>query len=182
MTETNASWPTDAVRSDTRDVAAEHRVLEQRARRLAARHDDAASARPGVDTLVFRRGSDRFAIPVKAIVEVQRPGGFTPLPGAAAPALGVIAWRGRILTVVDAAAGGRGLALAVGWRAIVIGEARARVAIVADSVEDTRTIAPDEPVPLDEAESATMPIPVRGVTPDAVIVIDGDALLQRYAG
>lgn len=171
------------VRTDPEtDAAAERRVLEERARRLAETAAAGDERGAGEDVLVFRRGGERWAIALDAVAEVQRRPPLTMLPASAAPVVGVIAWRGRVLTVIDVVTGGRRPAIDEDWRAIVVGGSRARVAFVADVVDETRSIAPDELRALDEPASAATAVPIRGVTPDALIVMDAQVLLQRYAG
>jgi purine-binding chemotaxis protein CheW len=158
-------------------------VLEDRARHLAAPLAELSNIAAGDATLVVRRGSERFGIPLDAIVEVQRGPAMTPLPTAAAPVVGVIAWRGRILTVIDIAASGTRIDADTRWHAVIVGRSRARIAIVADAVDETRSIDAADIRPLDEVAPPlrSAHAPVRGVTADALVVIDGEALLARYS-
>ncbi|HUQ82395.1 MAG TPA: chemotaxis protein CheW [Gemmatimonadaceae bacterium] len=156
-------------------------VLEDRARDLAAPLVELSDGAAGDATLVIRRGSERFGIPLDAVVEVQRGPSMTPLPTAAAPVVGVIGWRGRILTVIDIAASGASIGADTEWRAVIVGRSRARIAIFADAVDETRVIEAGEIRPPDEVALRSEHAPLRGITADALIVLDGEALLSRYS-
>lgn len=161
----------------------DRKILEERARQLAAPLAELTALGVGEETLVFRRGSERFGISLDAVVEVQRGPAMTPLPTASAPIVGVIAWRGRILTVIDIGGSGGRLAADGDWRAVIVGRARARVAIIADAVDETRAVLPDELRAIDDVAPALESgrVPLTGIASDALIVIDGEALLARYS-
>jgi chemotaxis signal transduction protein len=159
-------------------------VLEARARHLAR---PVGAAENGVvldantlTVLIARLGEERVAFPLAQIVEVHRPSALSVVPGASAPVAGVIAWRGRVLTVLDLAHGRQGLpALGDEARVIVIGQARAAFGVFADETEDVQTIDLSTLVTDDDA-SPTRAAIVRGVTSDAVVVLDSIALLDRH--
>ncbi len=187
MIEQSGNGRNDAVATGpgevSRDMDAERRVLEHRARELARPSSTSTRGAIGDETLVFLRGRERFGIPLDAVVEVRRGPPLTPLASATAPVVGVIAWRGRILTVIDIGeAADR--TTRDDWRAVIVGRSRACIAIVADAVDETRTVVPDEWRPIDELGSASRlaRAPIRGVTSDALIILDGEQLLRQYAG
>jgi chemotaxis signal transduction protein len=64
----------------------------------------APSADPGALSLVVQAGGLRLALPFGAVAEVSHrvPGPPVPVPGSAPWLIGLIAWRGRLLTLVDA--------------------------------------------------------------------------------
>ena len=151
-------------------------LLEKRARVLAAPravHDDASVA-DMMDVLVFLIGDERLAMPLASIVAIIRAAVVTPLPRAVAPVYGVTAWRGRPLTVLSVgakAASGEALS-----RLIVLGDGRrAVVGLLADSVDETRVIARSALSPAQAGARRAMTI---GVTGDAVLVLDADAMLN----
>jgi chemotaxis signal transduction protein len=141
--------------------------LESRARALAARPEADA---PGEDThgaiqsMVFRRGSERFALPLVDVVEISRHARVTPLAGAAAPVIGLAGWRGRVLTVIDLNPG----ADSDGDHLIVAGSGRAAFAILADELEAARPLVAD-PAASAEARRAAY---ASGVTTDAITIVD----------
>jgi len=79
----------------------ERQLLEERARALARRVDDAARDLPATDVVRVTLGGRAVAVPARHVVEVVRDAAIAPLPGAAAPVRALAAWRGRILTALD---------------------------------------------------------------------------------
>ena len=160
-------------------------LLEQRARDLARPASSATaeyeiSSAVGVHVLEIRLGDERIGVPLAQIVEVYRPPTLCAVPGARPPIAGVAAWRGRVLTVLDLAARRESpVALGDSARVIALGTGRAAFGLFADDVEevqvvnDTDLLAPDDPSPMRAGI-------VRGVTRDALVVLDSIALLQRY--
>src|SRR6476661_2947282 len=156
----------DADRTTVGAIALRAR-LESRARVLAARAETAASghdAAGAVQSMVFRRGSERFALPLVDVVEISRHARVTPLAGAAAPVVGLAGWRGRVLTVIDLNPG----AESEGDHLVVAGSGRAAFAILADDLEDARPLAGDAAAPADPRRAAY----ATGVTSDAVTLLD----------
>ena len=155
-------------------------VLIERARRLAL-----GSERPGVavdalELLPFRLGREHYAIETRYAREVVRLTGFTAVPGTEDFLLGVANLRGEIVPVFD-------LMLFFGFasqglldrsRVIVIGAETVEFGIIADSVEAV-THVPAEALVGDAAfEGKRGGECVRGVTREAMIVLDGAALLE----
>lgn len=52
--------------------------------------------------VVFRVAGRRFALPLAPVLEIIRHRPPTPVPGAAAPVIGILPVRGRMVTLVDA--------------------------------------------------------------------------------
>ncbi|MES2177623.1 MAG: chemotaxis protein CheW [Gemmatimonadota bacterium] len=158
--------------------SAEHStsVLDARARALAkprATLDDAYSA-DRLELLLFGVSDERLAIPLAAIVAITRVTSVTPLPRAVPPVFGVTAWRGRPITVLSLAA--IPAAATDKRRLIVLGDGRRAVlGVLADEVEDTRNITRSglSPAPGDARYARTL-----GMTDDAVLVLDADALMN----
>lgn len=154
---------------DARQAPARMRsILEQRARLLAVRPDgDAAVTSVAAEYMVFRRGSERFALPLADVVEISRNVRVTPLAGAAAPVVGLAGWRGRVLTVVDLNPG----AGDTGDHLVVVGTGRAAFAVTADELEDARPLSADPAAAGQRLAYAT------GITDDAITLL-GYKLLQ----
>ena len=149
--------------------------LDERARLLAVRPDaDAAGDGAGsIDFMVFRRGSERFALPLAEVVEISRRARVTPLAGAAAPVVGLAGWRGRVLTVIDL----NPEAGTDGDHLVVAGSGRAAFAVVADELEDARPLCADG-----DARAATHRLAyATGVTSDAITLLSYK-LLQGSLG
>ena len=143
-------------------------VLDERARALAVRPDDTNGVGSGdTEFMVFRRGSERFALPLADVVEISRHARVTPLAGASAPVVGLAGWRGRILTVVDLNPG----AGDAGDHLVVVGTGRAAFAVLVDELEDARQLSADPTAVERRLPYAT------GITADAITLI-GYKLLQ----
>ena len=158
------------------DAATRQAVLDARARTLARPlvvHDDSV-ADDELDILTFQVGDERLGIPLGAIVAIVRALVVTPLPRAVAPVYGVSAWRGRPLTVLSVADAAP-TANAEG-RLIVLGDGRrAVVGLLADVVDDTSVVRRSQ---LSPARGGTRGVFAMGVTRDAVLVLDADAMLN----
>ena len=87
----------------TNDV--DRAVLARRAQRLARplAEPEATDSVHQSPHLVIRIGDERLGIPLEHVIEVHRFASLTPIPGARPPVVGVVAWRGRVLTVLDIA-------------------------------------------------------------------------------
>lgn len=160
-------------------------LLEARARELSrpasetvAGYEEIAS--DAVIVLEIRLGDERLGIPLAQIVAIYRPAALSVVPGARAPVTGVVAWRGRVLTVMDLAhARPSAPTLGESTRVVVMGVGRAAFGLFADEVDVVRSIDAAELRPPDDPSPARAGI-VRGVTRDALVVIDAPALLQRH--
>lgn len=82
----------------------DNEILVRRARSLAMARaiDTSVDENAGADRcLIVRCGNERIAVLLTSVAEVFRPVSVTPLPKPKAPAWGLAAWRGRILTVAS---------------------------------------------------------------------------------
>lgn len=158
------------------DSVARQTLLAERARLLAlprAQLDDGIAA-DRLDVLVFLIGSERLGMPLGSIVAIIRAMTITPLPRAVAPVYGVTAWRGRPLTVL--AMGSASTATDAQSRLVVLGDGRRAVAgLLVDAVVETRIVARSALSPAQAGARSTLAI---GVTDDAILVLDADALLN----
>jgi chemotaxis signal transduction protein len=165
---------TEAASDDT--ASAKVALLAERARRLAMPRevaDDAAHA-DMMDVLIFSIGDERLAMPLTSIVAIIRAAAVTPLPRAVAPVYGVTAWRGRPLTVLSV--GVKASAQDAQGRVIVLGDGRrAVVGLLADAVDETRVVARSK---LSRAPAGARGAIAMGVTDDAVLVLDAEAMLN----
>jgi purine-binding chemotaxis protein CheW len=103
--------------------------------------------------LVFAVGGQEFALPLGGIVEIARARTPTPVPGAEPGVLGIVPFRGAMVTVID----GRlrlGLSGAQMGRAgsmIVLRDSGELVGLVVDAVARVALIHPAEREPLPAA-------------------------------
>jgi purine-binding chemotaxis protein CheW len=158
-------------------------ILQERARQLARplAHIVAASAASATSVLVATLGDERVSIDLDHIIEVHRAAVLTPIPGARTPVIGVIPWRGRVLTVLDIAHSRTGpITMTDATRILVIGQRTAAVGILADDVDDVDDLNTHNAIPVEHVSPARREF-VRGVTSDAVVVLDAAALIARFA-
>lgn len=152
-------------------------VLDERARVLA-RPLARPTTGPELAAITFSLANETYAIESRVVWEVFRLRELSPLPGATPPVCGVIAWRGELLTVLDPRSllGLPVTALNDLSRVLVLGKERWNCGMLVDAVLDIVTIAESEMHPL--APSAAAPRHyLRGITGDAVLVLDADKLL-----
>lgn len=154
------------------------RILEDRARDLA-RMSAPDTAPDTVEVLRFAVGGQGYAIESRYAVEVFRLHDLALIPGAEMPVVGVIGWRGRLLTILDLRAmlGASTTALDDLAYVVVLGEERAAFGVLVDSVEEITALAPamwsvgERGIRVNERY-------VRGVLPDAALMLDAAALLR----
>jgi purine-binding chemotaxis protein CheW len=155
-------------------------VLEERARALARAPAQAPAAGEVLEVATFTLADERYGLETAHVREVVRLTDYTPVPGAPGFLAGVVNLRGDILAVFDlrpflGVAGGGVTGLS---RAIVLGGARAEFGVLADAVHEVTAVPAGElHEPPASATGAGWQY-LRGVTPDALIVLDGAALLQ----
>ena len=155
-------------------------VLVERARRLALATDRPEAAVDALELLPFRLGREHYAIETRYAREVVRLTGFTSVPSTEDFLLGIANLRGEIVPVFDLMLffGFASQGLSDRSRVIVVGAAEVEFGIIADSVEAV-TKVPVEVLVGDAAfEGKRGGECVRGVTRDAMIVLDGAALLK----
>lgn len=147
---------------------------EQRARRVLAQRARALARRPPepegepLDLVAFEAGPERYAVPVDAVLRVERVAALARVPGAGPDVIGVLSVDGRPCPLVDAPAllGGSTAVAPRRW-AIVLGERSPEVALAADAVDLLR---------VSRGELRPGAPPRLGVTADARVVLDGAAL------
>jgi purine-binding chemotaxis protein CheW len=155
-------------------------VLVERARRLALVAERPEAAFGALELLPFRLGREHYAIETRYAREVVRLTDFTSVPSAEDFLLGVANLRGEIVPVFDLMLffGFASQGLSDRSRVIVVGAAEVEFGIIADTVQAVMHL-PAEALVADAAfEGERGGECVRGVTRDAMIVLDGAALLK----
>ncbi len=155
-----------------------HEVLEERARRLA-RPASPPTLGSTIEVITFTLANETYAVESRYVVEVFRLTDLSPLPGAEPPVFGLTAWRGELLTILDLR---QVLGVSVGAlndlsRVIVLGEDRPAFGILADAVRELVTLPASEVRGPPEGVAVKREY-LRGVTADAVLVLDAEALLR----
>ncbi|HSJ07204.1 MAG TPA: chemotaxis protein CheW [Longimicrobiales bacterium] len=171
--------PTDLVAA--RAAPDEHRdVLLARAGVLA-RAGTAQTPAETFSAVVFMLGDERYALDTTVVLQVGVLRELTPLPGARAPLHGVTQWRGDVLTVLDlrSVLGASLRGITDLGRLVVVEGAGRTFGILAERLVGITEIdaARIQPLPHDDAAARSL---LRGVTDDAVFVVDEEALLAGY--
>jgi purine-binding chemotaxis protein CheW len=151
-------------------------VLDARARQLARVPNEPPRAGEVLELVGFVLAGTRYGIESRFVREVARLTGFTPVPGTPAFVLGVTNLRGEILALFDL----RHLLGVVTegvtdlGRIVVLGEHRREFGLLADAASEI-LYAPG--TSLAQADAAWGRAYVRGMSPEGVIVLSGEALL-----
>lgn len=156
------------------------KILEERARKLALSPDADQPELKTVEVLTFKLGREQYALETRFAREVIRLADFAVIPGAPQYMIGVTNLRGDILPVFDLMLlfGLTARGLMDRSRVIVLGAANPEFGIIADSVQEVSRASLEELLPNQVFDEERARECVRGVTRDAMIVLDGDALLS----
>lgn len=155
-------------------------VLDERARALARVPSAAPRASEILEAAIFALGNERYGVETRFVREVVRLTDFTPLPGAPAFLAGVMNLRGEIVALIDLRAffalPARGLTDLA--RVLVLGDGRAEFGVLTDAAEEVVALRVEDVHPPPESAVGVGREYLRGVTADALIVLDGAALLR----
>ena len=158
-------------------------LLEERARELARAPVEASPTAEVLRLVTFTLAGERYAVEARYVLEVRPLGEPTFIPGAPTHLAGVIPFRGDPLAVFDLHAlfggpGDRAAGPAAAPHVVVLGGDAPELGVRADAAGELTTVGAGEVLPLSAADADTgAPGYVRGVTRDALIVLDGAALL-----
>ncbi len=155
-------------------------ILEERARRLA-RPATPASVGERLDTVTFALANEIYGIESRYVLQVFRLLDLVPLPGAEPPVIGVTTWRGDLLTILDlrTVLGLPVAALNDLSRVIVLGTERPEFGVLADAVLELVSLPVTEVRVTPDGLGPKQDY-VRGVTADAVLVLDAGKLLGMH--
>ena len=147
-------------------------VLVERARRLARPAIEIA-VKPTIDLVVFSTGNERFAVAAELVYRLERLERVAPVPDAARHFAGITNFHGQFVPLVDLGLLLGSVPCANPAFAVVLGERRADIGLLAETLLDMPAL------PLDTFGSpAPAPRPlVHHITAGGVAVIDGAALL-----
>jgi purine-binding chemotaxis protein CheW len=155
-------------------------ILDERAHAAAQAPADTLQAGAMIEVIAFDLGNERYALETNCIREVLRSRAVTPLPGTPDVLVGITNLRGQIVAVFDLR---RFFGIAAPSsteqsRVIVLGKERIEFAILVDAIHEVMLVGVDA---IREAPASVGGIAreyLRGVTADAVIVLDGAVLLS----
>jgi purine-binding chemotaxis protein CheW len=153
--------------------------MDERARRLARIPPDLPRAAEMLEIATFKLANERYAVEARHVREVLRSVEFTPVPGAPEFLVGLVNLRGEILAVVDLRKilGLAGTELTDLSRVIVLGHERAEFGVLADEVHEVTMVPIDEVFAPPGSAGGTGREFLRGVTKEALTILDGAALL-----
>jgi len=154
-------------------------ILEERARRYAVAPERSLLASEQIELLTFRLADEHYAIESRFVREVLRSPELTPLPGAPPFVSGVTNLRGEILAVIDLGQplGCPSIPATPAW-VIVLGLKSVEMGIVSDAVVEVTAVRTDSVLARARAARETHPTWIRGVTSKAVVVLEGQAVLD----
>ena len=154
-------------------------VLDARARALARVPAATEDASETIEVVTFELARERYAIEARFVRAILKTTELTRIPGLPDFLIGVTNLRGDILAVVDLrrflGITDRGLTDLA--RLIVLGADYAEFGILADSVHEVVTVRTDHILPPPATAGGEGGELLRGVTEDAMIVLDAAALL-----
>ncbi len=162
------------------DKAEQQRILKERAGMMAT-EEAAESSEKTTEVLRFSLYPERFAIESSYVKEVITLKNLTPLPGIPAFVMGIMSYRGRILSAVNL----RNFlnltetGLSEMNKVIVLGDEEMEFGLVADKIEGTERIlnsgitAP--PFSLSERGREL----IKGIAGGEVVLLDGNKLLHH---
>ena len=154
-------------------------LMDERARALA-RPPAQSEETDAIAVMTFALGTERYAIETEYAREVVRLTDFSPVPGAPDFVLGVTNLRGEVLYLVDLRTffdvPSKGLTDLS--RIVVVGIETAEFGILVDEAFEMATLRPNDVVPPSESVAGIGREYLLGVTREALIVLDGAALLR----
>ena len=166
----------DPARQDT--VAQERQILDQRARELAVPLEAEADEADSIEVLKFRMGGELYALETTFILELTRVAILTKVPDCPAFMLGITNLRGDVLAIFDLCS----LFQVTGsprdnpWM-LVLGVDQVEFGIVIDEAVDVCSINTGDIFSMPVSVCGVQHDLLRGVTENAMLVMDGAALL-----
>lgn len=151
-------------------------VLRARAERLNRRAEQQEAA-AGLPVLVFRAGGRRCALGLEALSGIQAYTGCAPVPGAPPHTLGAVSIRGEFAAVVELRTllgdGGEPPEEGGAGYLLVLRSVDAPLALRVEAIEGIAELDSGRLTPLGSTRF------IRGVTPELLSLLDGDALLRE---
>ena len=162
----------------TKTPAQVRAIMNARARKLAARPAPATGDQLAL--AIFELAGERYAVELRWVHEVARLTDYTPVPGTPDYIVGLTSLRGEILAVIDLRRLFELTTSGLGdqSRLVVLGDRHGEFGILVDRALGAATIPAAGVLVTPPGIARTARSCVRGVTEDALIVLDGKALLS----
>jgi purine-binding chemotaxis protein CheW len=169
-----------AIMTERRPATEDTELLRRRAVALA-RSPVRARTEVMTPSVIFELGGEQYAIDARVVLQIIVLRELTRLPGARPPLFGLTHWRGDVLTILDLREllGVRPRGVTDLSRVVVVDGTVAPFGILADAAREFVDIA-DSAIHQLPAEERVRRSLVRGITKDAVLVMDTDSLIGRY--
>ena len=154
-------------------------VMDERARALARVPERDPDSREILEVMTARLANEKIAIETRFVREVHRPADITPVPGSPSFLVGVTNLRGEVLAVMD-------LRELLGFPAaetrerpqtVILGLQRPEFGLIVDEIYEVARLRVGEVLEPPGSVDGLSRDCLRGVTADALLVLDGDRLL-----
>ncbi len=154
------------------------RILEARARVLAAKPAATSDPGPMIEVVTFSLAGERYGLETKYVSEVRRRGALTPMPRALEWVAGITPLRGELLPLFDlhGLLGLKPAAPASPAWIIVVGTTKPEFGLLADHIQGVGNVRLDEITTIDTA-FGTGQRHIRGTTSEALQILDGSTLI-----
>ena len=153
--------------------------MDERARALAQVPERAPDTKEILEVMTARLANERIAIETRFVREVYRPGEITPVPGSPPFLVGVTNLRGEVLAVMDLREffGLPAAETAERPQMVVVGLDRPEFGLVVDEIYEVAKLRIGEVLEPPGSVAGLSRDCLRGVTADALLVLDGHMLL-----
>jgi purine-binding chemotaxis protein CheW len=155
------------------------RLLKDRARALAEPEKEEAGKDDEIVVVEFDIAREHYAVESRYVREVIPVSDFTPIPGTPPVIMGVVAVRGRIVSLICLRQylGLPPTGIVNSSRAVLLADDRMEFAVLADRVIGIRSLNGDSLQPSVTAVTGKGAECLLGVAPDGLIVCDGEKIL-----
>jgi chemotaxis signal transduction protein len=154
---------------------AEQRLLEERARALAA--PGVATSETSIEVITFQLNAEGYGIEARYVHEVMYLDKVVPLPGLTAPFIGISSFHGHVLPVIDLLAlmqAPQKTDAAQARHLVVLGQSNAELGIITSALGPVMHVAPGS---IKAPAAASRAVHLVGMVPGLGILADGGSVL-----
>ncbi|MBD8880877.1 MULTISPECIES: chemotaxis protein CheW [Rhodanobacter] len=158
---------------------ASHVILRERARRLAQRPSD-KPLEEQIEVLEFTLAHERYALLASQVNDVQPLRDLTPLPCTPSFLRGLVNLRGRLVAVIDLKQffGLPEPGITDLHRIVLLRRDEVEIGLLADTVEGVSAIGKSRIQPAPSTVGGVAAEYIVGVTPERLVILDTDAILN----